>query len=270
MKSGDSGRDGPDTLLVHGWATDSSVWEGRNAITRGTVVAIDLPGHGSAAVWDTPTLCPAVKEIEAAVSSMPSGGVIGIGWSLGACALISAALKAPGRFSSLVLVGATPCFVQRDGFLCAQPRALVKRMIMDMKKAPEQTLARFYSLNFTPGELAGEGAKEFIARYKYPGPVRCDGPVPGCFPAFRYGEITKALEALYDTDLRARLGEMEMPVLVVHGALDSVCPVGAGRHIAGRIKGARIEVFEEAGHAPFLTEPHRFDSIVNDFLRTVS
>lgn len=257
------------TLFVHGWATDSAVWEGREAITRGEVLSIDLPGHGAGAVWGEPSLSPAIKEILGNVSGLPDRSVIAIGWSLGAEALIATVMECREKFRALVLVGGTPCFAAKEGFEWGQSRALVKRMIMDMKKDPSATLERFYPLNFTPEELEGVHAREFIERYRYPGPVRCDGVMPGCFPAFRYGEITTALEALYRTDLRETLDTLDIPCLIVHGGLDAICPVGAGGYLASRIKGARIEIFDKAGHAPFITEPERFDAIVNGFLRAI-
>lgn len=253
------------TLFVHGWATDSESWDGHEALSRGEVVNIDLPGHGSSSVWDEGTVAPAVKEIFRALSVCPEKSVGALGWSLGALSLIAAATEAPEAFRSLVLVGATPCFTAKDDFEWGQPRPLVKRMLMDMKKDPQAALERFYPLSFTAEELNKEPAREFMERYRYPGPIRCDGPVPGCFPAFRYGEMTLALEALYRTDLRDLLSVLDLPVLVVHGAQDEVCPVGAGRFLAGHIKGARMEIIKDAGHAPHITRPAEFDAVVKDF-----
>src|SRR3989304_2798773 len=163
-----------DLVFVHGWATDSGVWEGIAKEFAGSL-SIDLPGHG--------------------------GDLIGGGWSLGSQALIAAQPVLKDRFKALVLVGSTPCFVERDDFPWAQSKALVKRMIMDMKKDPAATADRFYSLNFTADEAATDEAKAFVSRYGYPGPISCEGDVPGCFPKFKYDEITKDLEAIYTVDL---------------------------------------------------------------------
>lgn len=253
------------TLFVHGWATDSASWDGHEALSRGEVIKIDLPGHGSASLWDTPTLSPAVGVIFRALSVCSKKSVRALGWSLGALSLIAAAIEEPERFRSLVLVGATPCFVSRDGFTCGQSRPMVRRMLADMKKEPRAALERFYPLNFTSEELRERPAKEFMERYRYPGPIRCDGAEPGCFPAFRYGEITEALKALYMTDLRERLALLDLPVLLVHGDRDEVCPVGAGKYLAKEIRGARMEIIDNTGHAPHITRPEEFDSIVRDF-----
>lgn len=258
-------------IFVHGWATDSWVWEALADKLKGSgdIYNINLPGHGGKKRWGEPTLAPAVAEVLRYTSTLNKKSVVGIGWSLGAETLVAAALEDPERFSSLVLTGATPCFVQRDAFTWGQPRALVKRMITDMRKEPAPTVDRFYSLNFTEEELKGEGAKKFIERYKYPGPVVCSVETPGCFPSFRYGEITAALDALYNLDLRSRLKELGLPTLLLHGRMDAIVPVEAAQYMAWNITGASLKVFEDAGHAPFLTKPEWFYAEVKKFIDAV-
>ena len=261
-----------DYLFIHGWATDPWVWEDAAGDLSGGGVSsifLNLPGHGGREVWDAPDLSPGVRAAAAEIERRPAGSLVAVGWSLGGQVLLGLPPEVKARLRAMVLVGATPSFTEREGFACGQPRAQVRRMIMEMKKDPGAATARFYPLNFTGRELGSEEAKGFLARYGYPGPVECgdgsDGGPPGCYPLFRYSEISTALEALYNTDLRDRLDEVRAPTLVVHGALDSVCPVEAGRYLAGRIAGSRLEVFEEAGHAPFITERRRFVELLRGF-----
>lgn len=261
-------------LFVHGWGTDSWVWEraagelgGRDSLN------IDLPGHGGELQWSTPDIAPAVEEIKKAAEGRKDRELIGVGWSLGAEALLALPPGVMKKFRALVLVGATPRFVSSDDFPWGQSPALVKRMIRDMRADPSETVSRFYALNFTEGEQELRRAVEFRARYRYPGPIRCvegdDETPPGCYQTFRYGELTTALGALYETDLRDRLASVDVPTLVVHGGTDGVCPVGASEYLAEKIKGARLEVFEDAGHAPFLTEEERFIEKVREFAQKV-
>jgi len=256
-------------LFVHGWATDSWTWNEASKGYGERAVMVDLPGHGGSGRWDEPSLKPAVLEIKERLKTVGRAKAVGVGWSLGSMALVASLSGMKDYFRALVLVGATPCFVEKEDFPWGQPKALVKRMIMDMKKDPGAALDRFYCLNFTEEEKKMKAAASMVERYAFPGPISCEGEVPGCFPSFKYDEITKALEALYMTDLREELKAIDIPVLLIHGEEDGVCPVGAAEYMGHRIRNARLEVFEKAGHAPHITEPELFQRTVNDFLATL-
>ena len=268
-------------LFIHGWATDSVVWnDTAKAACGADCLNINLPGHGGKGSWDEPSFAPAVREAAARTANLPERSVVGVGWSLGAQILLSV-IKEGAQFKGLVLVGATPRFTSGADWTLGQSKALVRRMIQDMKKDPGTALKRFYELNFTPGELKTPEAVAFVNRYKYPGlnslrglspfkgPVECqagmDNRLPGCFPPFNYAGITAALEALYQEDLRDALGAVKCPCLIIHGDKDAVCPVEAGRFLAENIKGARLEVFTDCGHAPFLTHRELFTRLVKEF-----
>lgn len=253
-------------LFVHGWATDKWVWEDMAKGFGDRALNLGLPGHGGTGAWDEPTLLPAVGAVEEGLKALGRRKPVGIGWSLGSMALIAAQSELKDAFSALVLVGSTPCFVEKEDFPWGQSKALVKRMIMDMKKDPATTVDRFYGLNFTDEERKAKAAKTMLERYAYPGPISCENEVPGCFPSFRYEEITKALEALYLTDLRESLKAIDVPTLLVHGEDDAICPVGAGQYMGHRIRDAKLEVFGQTGHAPHITRSELFRSVLNGFL----
>ncbi|TAN62531.1 alpha/beta fold hydrolase [bacterium] len=247
-------------LFIHGWATDKHVWQSNAGVIAkdAKVISLNLPGHGGAFKWDTASFAPAVEEIISAISEEPAGSVVGIGWSLGAQALMATATQYPDKFGALVLCGASPCFAKTEDWSFGQPRPLVRRMIIDMKRAPDKTLERFYRLNFTADELNTPEAVEFLNYYNRF--ADADG-------AFKYAEVATSLEALLKMDIRTSLSAIKAPCLVVHGEADGVCPVEAGRYLAENIKGAHFELFKEAGHALFLTQRERFNSLVTEFIQ---
>jgi L-proline amide hydrolase len=62
-----------------------------------------------------------------------------------------------------------------------------------------------------------------------------------------------------------RLGEIDVPLLLVSGEHDEVRP-DVVRVIADRVPGARWELFETSSHTPHLEEPERFLRVVEGFL----
>ena len=69
-------------------------------------------------------------------------------------------------------------------------------------------------------------------------------------------------------DLTGRLGEVDVPALVIRGAYDMCTPRVAER-LMGGLPDARLVVFEQSSHTPVLEETERYLQVVGDFLREV-
>jgi proline iminopeptidase len=66
-------------------------------------------------------------------------------------------------------------------------------------------------------------------------------------------------------DWRQELGNILLPVLVIHGELDPL-PVETSRQIASTIPAAKHAVIPDAGHMPFWEAPDVFFPTVQQFL----
>jgi len=69
--------------------------------------------------------------------------------------------------------------------------------------------------------------------------------------------IMQQMQACAAHDTNARLGDLALPALVLHGTVDRLLPVQNGRLIASRIPGAHLEVFDDVGHLFFWERPER-------------
>ena len=57
---------------------------------------------------------------------------------------------------------------------------------------------------------------------------------------------------------------------MLHGSADAVLPLANARLLAQRIPGARMVVFEGAGHLFFHEEPERTAAVLEEFARGLS
>jgi proline-specific peptidase len=73
---------------------------------------------------------------------------------------------------------------------------------------------------------------------------------------------------LRDWDLTARLGEIDLPTLIMSGRYDESTPVVSGALNAG-IAGSEWVMFEDSSHMPHVEEPERFLEVVGDFLARI-
>lgn len=75
-----------------------------------------------------------------------------------------------------------------------------------------------------------------------------------------------ACRALARVDLRASLGSIRNPTLVVVGTLDAATPPDLARELAREIPGARLVEIPGCGHCPPLENPEAFIAAVAPFL----
>lgn len=74
------------------------------------------------------------------------------------------------------------------------------------------------------------------------------------------GQRVDGLDRIHLTEL--------LPTMMVWGGRDRIIPVSHAHEAAELMPDARLEVFRDSGHFPFNNHPHRFASIVNDFMAT--
>lgn len=80
------------------------------------------------------------------------------------------------------------------------------------------------------------------------------------------GALTVGLDVLRDVDLRAQLGLLQSPTLLVFAENDALVPAAVGPLIRQQLPQARLVTLASAGHAPFLSRPQAFTAAVREFL----
>ncbi len=212
---------------------------------------LDLPGHSGDDRWDEPTFKPGVEKIRDAIKA---NDTIAIGWSLGGNLLLSLALEKPERLKGIVLIGSTPSYVKRVNFSYGQSKSVVRRMRIDLGVDFHGTMGRFYQTNFSDLEKNDGEYQTYIDRLKK------------TRESLNEDDMIRALDALAEENLTEDISSINFPTLLVHGSLDIVCPVGASRYLMDKLPEAELKIIEGAGHAPFLTRPKEFNTIVRNFI----
>lgn len=108
----------PPIVLLHGLATSSARtwgetgWLDLLADAGRDTIAIDLPGHGTAANEHQPEVFDQLEDL--VLSQFPDEPVDAIGFSLGARILLTLASANPERFNRLVVAGAGNNLLEHD------------------------------------------------------------------------------------------------------------------------------------------------------------
>ncbi|MDR1275614.1 MAG: alpha/beta fold hydrolase [Candidatus Accumulibacter sp.] len=238
-----------NVALIPGWGFTPLVWEALAGALAQTykVQRLSLPGCGSeaseASNSSTPSGRPASVDFEETARRLarevPEGSIL-CGWSLGGMIALQAALDFPRRFSGLVLIGTSPCFLQKPGWGCAQAPELLESFADAVKTDAPGTLQRFNAL-LNQGDAHAREATRALA--------------PALLPAPDTASLLRGLEWLRCVDLRARVASIEIPVRLVHGDKDPLMPVEAARRMKAQLPDARLEILPGAAHAPFVHHP---------------
>jgi pimeloyl-[acyl-carrier protein] methyl ester esterase len=239
---------GPDLVLVHGWGLHGGIWGDLPArlAQHFRVTTLDLPGHGRSR---TDGESPSLDAFTDSVAELCPAPAIWLGWSLGGLIALQAALRHPHKVAKLVLIGTTPKFVQAPDWPHAMPVATFADFSRGLIQDYRATLLRFLSLQTGNSESARALLKQLRA-----GMFAHGEPQPEALAA--------GLAILEQTDLRARLAEIQVPALVVHGSYDRLVPAAAGEYLAAHLPQARLLRLEGAGHAPFLSHAAEFADAV--------
>jgi pimeloyl-[acyl-carrier protein] methyl ester esterase len=242
---------GPPLILLHGWGLHGGVWETTAAALAHEyrVIRVDLPGFGASAPLRTPYTAETLADAVATAVPEPA---IWIGWSLGGLvALAAAARGAP--VEKLVLVGATPRFVQAPDWPAAVAPEVLSAFAAELETDYQATVLRFLALQARGSERAREelrSLREMVLARGAPS-----------LAALRGG-----LAVLRDSDLRPSLPALHLPALVIHGERDVLVPLAAAQTMMSTLPRARLAQLAGAGHAPFLSHPDAFTETLLSFL----
>ena len=234
-------------FLLHGWGLNRRVFATLEQALALPCQSLDLPGHGQAP-YEPGALDP--DGLAADLALRHPGAHAWLGWSLGGLIALTLAARHPDSVSRLILIGATPRFVRaRDWPHGTEPtvfQAFADQLTIDH----EATLRRFLTLQAGPGGRSE--ARTLMADLKSGG-----APQPEA--------LAEGLTVLQESDRRPLLPAVRAPVLVLHGAGDTIVSIEAARGATALMPHARFCVIGH-GHAPFLSAPEGTAALIRNFL----
>ena len=229
--------DGEETIvLTHGLGSTARTWEKQVEALAGAfrVVTWDLRAHGRSGSPDEPvTLTTLADDLAAVVTATASKAVHALGHSAGGVVTMQFALEHRALARSLILAGtASECN--------ARARAWYEALAQTAEENGGAAVLR---------ELGGRGPEAMP-------------PEPRGF-----ARIARAMGSLHVSPLTERLDELDCPALVIVGEKDFL-GVGGSVIISRRLRGSRLEIVPQRGHALFLEDPVGFNRLLLDFLRS--
>jgi pimeloyl-ACP methyl ester carboxylesterase len=162
------------------------------------------------------------------------------GWSMGGFVAQALVAVAPDRVNALALLSTDP-----GGPDCVEAASEVQGRLTDSSGTPREQASRLLSLLFPPALAPSADANfgDLVAAAR--------GALPE--PVLRMQE--EAMAAWHERPEPLPGGDLSLPIVIVHGALDQVIPP-ANAALLGRLHpGAGVEVLPGCAHASMAQEP---------------
>ncbi len=241
--------DGEPVVFLHGLGGSRTSWEPQLAglRTEFRCIAWDMPGYG-VSVPVAPLTFAAIADSVARL--LDNAGVERahlVGESFGGMHALHTALRHPQRVARLVLANTSPAF-GLDGTDPAAWRA-ARLAPLDAGLSPVDIAADVLT------SIAGPILSEDALAMRVAGFARI--PATG---------LRAAVECLPTHDVRARLGSIASPALVVAGGLDTETPAAYSRVLAEGLPNAELVVLDGVGHLAVSEVPQTFNRLARAFL----
>lgn len=257
-------KDAPPTLLMHGGlGLDHTYLRAFDRLAPDRrVIYYDHRSNGRspATPADGVTMSDLAADANALCRELELGSVDVIGHSYGGFVALEMALRHPEAVRRLVLVDTFPGHTPEVG-------EQVMAQVAARQPGPEV----FEVLNATEPPSSVEEQRTMFAKIVPLYVHRVDVSVlEAALADVRFslegGAVGDA--AVSDWNVADELDRISAPTLVLCGRHDWICPLPQSELMAERIPGARLVVFDESGHFPWLEEPEKFWGALDDFLAT--
>lgn len=239
---------GPTLVLLHGFACDSRVWRPQleGLANDFCVIVWDAPGAGRSSDPQEPfgtgdwadCLMGLLDSLD-----VPQAHVIGLSW--GGIVAQEFCRRFPSRTRSLVLADTYA------GWRGSLPGPVADERLATCLRYSELPASELVSA-FLPGmfgTLATDEIRDELA-----------GIMSELHPAgFRLMSMSSA------PDMRALLGDIRIPTLLIWGDADTRSPVSVAHQFRDSIPDASLVIIPGAGHVTSLEAPAQFNEAIRDF-----
>ena len=251
-----SGRGTQIMLFAHGFGCDQAMWRyvAPAFEDRYRVVLFDYVGCGKSdwTAFDPKryeTLAGYARDVLEVIGAFDLRDVVFVGHSVSSMIGMLAAIERPDLFSTLVMIGPSPCYVNEGDYVGGFLRKDLDGLLDLMEKnyvGWADFLAPVVMKNADHPELAEELKTSFCAT---------DPRMTRQFA-----------RATFLSDNRADLAKLNVPSLIMQCSDDAVAPDSVGLYLKQHLAGSTFRKMAATGHCPHMSHPDETIQLMKEYL----
>lgn len=241
--------DGEAVVFLHGLGGSRTAWDPQLASLGQTFrcVAWDMPGYGASEPHESLSYESIAESVIALLDELEVDVAHLVGESFGGMHALHTAIAFPNRVGRMALTNTSPAFGM-DG---TDPQEWKQNRLgpLDKGQIPADFAEKVLSAIAGP-LLVGDAMAARVAAF-----ARISGPA-----------LRASIECLPHNDVRAQLGSIDCPTLVIAGELDEETPVSYATALADGLADSELVVLSGVGHLAASEAPGKFNQLLVDFL----
>ncbi|MFI7597323.1 alpha/beta fold hydrolase [Actinoplanes sp. NPDC049681] len=248
--------DGQPMMFAHGFGCDQNMWRfvAPEFMDTHRVVLFDHVGAGRSDLraYDDrrySSLDGYASDVLEIVHDLDLHDVVFVGHSVSAMIGVLAAVREPGRFAKLVLVGPSPRYIDDGDYVGGFGRADIEAMLESLDSnylGWSSAMAPVIVGNPDRPELGQELTQSFCAT---------DPAI-----ARKFARVT------FLSDNRADLAKLRTPALILQCADDVIAPSVVGDYVHEHLEGSTLVAMNATGHCPNLSAPGETVAAIKAYL----
>lgn len=253
---------GQPIILIHGWPLSGKSWElqVQALLNNGyRVITYDRRGFGKSFVskdgYDYSTLAADLKEV---IEQLDLKDIVLVGFSMGGGEVIRYLTNYGSEsISKIALVASIIPLVKKkkdnpDGVPQEKLDEILNALHKDRVNFLEGFHADFYNVGLLSQSVSQKQLDYDWSISSHASPIA----------------TIKAAESWANTDFRSEVGNIKLPVLIVHGDKDNIVPIEtAGDQAARMINHSQYHVIPGAPHGLNITHSNELNQIILEFLK---
>ena len=249
--------EGPPVVFIHGVWMSGRFFERQLPYfeRRYRTITLDLRGHGrSSHAQSGHTVATYAQDLRALLEALGLEDAVLVGWSMGAFVIWDYVRQfGTEGLRGIVVVDQSPSDYKWPdwpyGFLDFEGLCHVMAGVQTDREA---LVRGFIPIMFKDGPAEADVAWMVEEIMRMPASIAS---------AIIFDQTAQ--------DYRPVLPSVTVPALVVTGRDEKLVPIAAEEYVVEQMPNARLAVFEQSGHCPFLEEPDRFNEVVDEFVRSL-
>ncbi|HEU0065173.1 MAG TPA: alpha/beta hydrolase [Flavisolibacter sp.] len=243
-------------MFAHGFGCDQNMWRFITPAFENDfkIILFDYVGAGKSdiACYNPDrysSLHGYAQDVLDICSTLKLTDVIFVGHSVSSMIGLLAAIENPSYFSSMIMVGPSPCYINKNEYFGGFEQKDIEGLLETMEKnyiGWSNFLAPAIMANADRPELGQELTESFCST---------DPLIASQFA-----------KATFFSDNRKDLANLKIPSLILQCSEDIIAPIQVGQYVHKHVPESELRIMKAKGHCPHMSEPEETIMLIKEYL----